>query len=261
MDYFETTIDGTRWRYTDDGANKRALLCLPGAMGAIDSGRAALEPLRAYRRIVQVAYPDVPTFAQFSHGVFALLNQRGVVGVDILGSSLGGYLAQCLARDQPRRVGALVLVHTYVMDEKGGRKLAMANRGADMIPRGLFERLAWLKLRAVLRPVRALSPSTYAATLSQVRDNVRTTLNVARIKRNNDWMIQTAGGAAVGTGRRVLIIESDNDRAIRASARAALRAAYPDASVVTFAGTGHVTMLVAPQEFAAAVGEFLLVLA
>jgi pimeloyl-ACP methyl ester carboxylesterase len=56
---------------------------------------------------------------------------------------------------------------------------------------------------------------------------------------------------------KILIIESDDDPAIRAPERAHLRAMYPGAEVRTFHRTGHVTALVQPEEFVRAVKDFL----
>jgi pimeloyl-ACP methyl ester carboxylesterase len=56
---------------------------------------------------------------------------------------------------------------------------------------------------------------------------------------------------------KILIIESDDDPAVRAPERAHLRAMYPSGEVRTFRGTGHVTALVQPGEFVSAVNDFL----
>jgi pimeloyl-ACP methyl ester carboxylesterase len=56
---------------------------------------------------------------------------------------------------------------------------------------------------------------------------------------------------------RVLLIESAHDEAFSPAARAALRALYPRARVLTFGGSGHAVMVTDPAEYIAAVKEFL----
>jgi pimeloyl-ACP methyl ester carboxylesterase len=58
-------------------------------------------------------------------------------------------------------------------------------------------------------------------------------------------------------GLPMLIIDSDNDPILRASARAALRSEYPGANTHEFRGAGHVSAVVATDEYADVVRRFL----
>ena len=259
----ELTLGGMRWNLIELGSAGRALLCLPGSMGGVSASRPALEALARDRRVLAVNYPSFPSMTAFCDGIVQLLGALGLERVDVMGSSFGGYAAQCLVRRHPDRVGDLVLVHTYVLTPHDAATLRAGIWLAPRVPRRLFGTLASLKVRAVLAPVRRRNPALYASTWSDVRRALHDSLAPMFIQRNNQWMLEgihsfpfTTLDAAL-SARRVMIVESDNDPVIRAAPRAALRAMYPRASVKTFRGTGHVTALSEPVEFACVVSAFL----
>ena len=259
----ELELSGVTWNVSEIGTAGRTLLCLPGAMGAIDAMRPALDSLARDRTIFTVNYPPFPTMTAFCDGLAELLDALGRDRVDVLGSSFGGYVAQCLVRRHPHRGGSLVLAHTYVLTPRDARKLRAGIWLAPRIPRAIFERLAALKLQVVLQPVRRSNPSSYAALVSEIRSAMQTSLSPAAVQRNNEWMLESIRSFPFAPGdlrpapRRILIVESDNDPVLRSRARAAVRAMYPHARVKTFHGTGHVTALAEPSAFAAEIAEFL----
>ena len=56
---------------------------------------------------------------------------------------------------------------------------------------------------------------------------------------------------------KILIIESEDDPAIPAKARALLRATYPQAAVQTFRDAGHASSILKREETLAAIRKFL----
>lgn len=231
-------------------------------MGAIVS-HPAIHAMARDRRILSVDYPPFATMTAFCDGVVALLDTLGLERVDVLGGSFGGYVAQCLVRRHPNRIGHLVLVHTYVLTPSDARKLRAGIWLAPRVPRRIFEWMVGLKIRAVLRPMRRSNPPLYAALAIEVRRAMQTSLSSAAVRRSNEWMLEGirsfpfAPADLESARRRIMIVESDNDPVLRSPARTALRAMYPSALVKTFHGTGHVTALAEPQAFAAAVADFL----
>ena len=57
--------------------------------------------------------------------------------------------------------------------------------------------------------------------------------------------------------KRVLILEGDDDRMVRAADREELKRVYPDAQVHTFRGTWHAASLMKPGEYLSVLRSFL----
>jgi pimeloyl-ACP methyl ester carboxylesterase len=84
-----------------------------------------------------------------------------------------------------------------------------------------------------------------------------------RLHRQNECMLESCTAFAVAPGDlaghdgRVLIVESDDDPAIRRARPRPPARHVPAGQVRTFHGTGHVTARAAPEAFAEAVESFL----
>ncbi|HEX8697068.1 MAG TPA: alpha/beta hydrolase [Longimicrobium sp.] len=258
------TIDGVEWTFSDSGDGPGPpLLVLPGALGMVDAAGAALRRLAEGRRVIALAYPAVPAMTALCDGIAALLDRLGLERVDVLGGSLGGWVAQCLARRHPERVRHLALSHTFALRPGDARRIRLGSRLWALIPDRVFYALLRMRLRQVLRPVRRAGPAEAASWDAWLRDGVRRQVSRAALARYNDWMLESLAAFRLAPGDlerregRVLILESADDPILRARDRARLRALYPSAVVSTFHGAGHATSLAMPDEYAAAVAGFL----
>lgn len=104
------TLNGRDWGVTDTGAGP-ALLLLPGTLGRGDIFWQQIGSLRDLR-VIAVSYPGSGGLADWVRDLTALLDARGVTQTAVLGSSLGGYVAQYLAAVQPGRVSHLFAANT-----------------------------------------------------------------------------------------------------------------------------------------------------
>ena len=77
------------------GQGKRTLLLLPGGTLVPDTYFILLEALERDYRVIVPAYAAVPTMAELVTGAAAILDAEGIQRVDVMGSSFGGYVAQC----------------------------------------------------------------------------------------------------------------------------------------------------------------------
>lgn len=113
-------IDTASGRPGDAGP---VLLLLPGTLGRADifwhqiadlaeSGAESGAASGAEARILSVSYPGSGGVADWIGDLTALLDRLGIARVAVLGSSLGGYVAQALAAASPDRVSHLFAANT-----------------------------------------------------------------------------------------------------------------------------------------------------
>ncbi|MEY8840599.1 alpha/beta fold hydrolase, partial [Cribrihabitans sp. XS_ASV171] len=103
--------EGRDWGYIDCGEGP-ALLLIPGTLGRADIFWQQIEALQDHLRIIAVSYPASGGVADWAGDLVALLDRLGIDTATVLGSSLGGYLAQYMASAAPARVTALVAANT-----------------------------------------------------------------------------------------------------------------------------------------------------
>ncbi|WP_417588157.1 alpha/beta fold hydrolase [Pararhodobacter oceanensis] len=109
-------LDGRDWGLIDtrESAGKDAdvFLFLPGTLGRADVFFHQIEALAPHRRVLAVSYPSSGGVREWAAGLTTLLDQLGIAQVALLGSSLGGYLAQYFAAKDPARVTHLFAANT-----------------------------------------------------------------------------------------------------------------------------------------------------
>ncbi|PHP65306.1 hypothetical protein CSC94_19450 [Zhengella mangrovi] len=104
-------FDGRDWGYREIGQGP-CLLLIPGTLGRGDVFWQQIEALSDRLRFVAVSYPDHGGIAEWADDLFGLLDRLGIGQASVLGSSLGGYLAQFMAGSAPDRVERLIAANT-----------------------------------------------------------------------------------------------------------------------------------------------------
>ena len=253
-----TTVKGIEWKYIACGRGERALLILPGLLGI---GEMSFEQILAFQNVYRVVAPSYPftiaSVQQLIRGIAGILDAEHIDRTHVLGGSYGGMMAQCLVRQYPDRVDRLVLSHTGV--PRPDR--AVKNRRFLAVLRFLPMRL----LRAMLR----LSTHRSLADAPEFRVFWETYSNevICQITRADllaryrvaidfDFSCAFAPDDLEGWPGRILILEGDNDPVAETPAREALRALYPQASVHTFCGSGHVASISKLDEYTAVIRDF-----
>ena len=105
-------MEGRDWGLIDTGGTGEAFLFLPGTLGRADIFFAQIEALAPHRRVLSVSYPDSGGVPEWSASLAVLLQRLGVARAAVLGSSLGGFLAQYFAARNPGLVTHLFPANT-----------------------------------------------------------------------------------------------------------------------------------------------------
>ena len=111
------TLQGLRWRLIEAGpsrASAPALVLLPGTLGTGEIFWHQIRTLAGSVRVLALTYPAVPDVRRLADGVAALLKRTGIERAHVLGSSLGGYLAQTVALRHPGRVESVFVGNSLV---------------------------------------------------------------------------------------------------------------------------------------------------
>ncbi|MDK3017096.1 alpha/beta fold hydrolase [Pseudodonghicola flavimaris] len=104
-------VNGRDWGYVEMGAGP-VLLLIPGTLGRGDIFWQQIEALSDRLRVVAVTYPATGSIAEWAEDLAALMDLLRISSASVLGSSLGGYLAQYLAATAPHRVRRLLAANT-----------------------------------------------------------------------------------------------------------------------------------------------------
>lgn len=106
------TLNGRDWGYIDTGTDGPVLILIPGTLGRGDIFWQQITALKDRLRLVAVTYPATGGVEAWAEDLAALMSTLGITSASVLGSSLGGYLAQYFAASHPHRVETLFAANT-----------------------------------------------------------------------------------------------------------------------------------------------------
>ena len=188
--------------------------------------------------------------------VLAVLDDAGVHRASVVGTSLGGMIAQELALAHPERVDRLVLVATI----PGGPH----NRP---MPLGTTYLFAWAPLMTSQAKLQQFVHTTLGPTTLRRRPKLARRLvarKLAHPQPESAWRAQTAAGMLfnpLGRQRRItqptLIVQGTADQVVAPGNAEVLAGLVPDARVQRFDGAGHLLYWEQPKRFVRAVTDFL----
>jgi pimeloyl-ACP methyl ester carboxylesterase len=230
------------------------------------NGRMFEPQMAAFSSDRRVVAPDYPGFGRsprtpaqpdvryYAEGVRGLLDRLGLERVVLGGVSMGGYVAfECL-RLFPERISALILANTRPdpdsEEAREARKemaLRVAKEGVGVLAEIQMERLLAPATREndeeLVERVRAMilenSPDGAVAALGAIRERPDSTLLLAEI------------------GVPTLVVGGEEDGISSPEVMARMAEKIPGSRHVSLPRAGHLSNLEAPEEFNAALEEFL----
>lgn len=106
------TLGSREWGVIDTAGDGPALVLIPGTLGRADIFWQQISALSPRLRVIALTYPASGGIKDWADDLCALLDARGVDSAAVLGSSLGGYLAQYMAGAHLSRVSHLFAANT-----------------------------------------------------------------------------------------------------------------------------------------------------
>jgi 3-oxoadipate enol-lactonase len=193
------------------------------------------------------APPGPYTCAELAGDAVQVLDEAGVERAHVLGTSLGGMVAQELALAHPERVEKLVLACTT---PGGAGAFPLPERTAQLLAGG-----------ATLRQFveNALEPDPRPELVDRILAHREATAQAPEA-----WAAQAAAGAAFDAFDRAgqiaapaLVLHGDGDVVVDPRNAELLAGLLPDARVELFAGCGHLFFWQEPERFVRTVEDFL----
>jgi pimeloyl-ACP methyl ester carboxylesterase len=182
---------------------------------------------------------------------------EGAERFDILGFSVGGWLGQCLAAREARRVRRLVLAHSFTLNAGDAWRFALAARIWPLLPGALFRRAAHERARLALREAMRKDPQLGAQALAGFRAALADPVTLRRLEAQQHLLRDTLRAGDCTASCPILILEGTDDPIVKQPARQRLARRYPGAERLVLDGVGHAAALAVPDAFAAAVDRFL----
>jgi abhydrolase domain-containing protein 6 len=262
------TVEGRVWPYLEGGNfSKPVLILIHGFSGEKDNW-AMLAP--ELKQDFHIIIPDLPGFGENerrsdlgfdndsqTRRFHAFTKAMGLKRPHLAGNSMGGWIALRYAMDYPDELASLILLDSAGVlgaDESELQRLA-----ADEVYNPLTlsdisdsDRFLSFVMHKPPRIPARLKPAFHADALAH-RDQLNDIFWViAREMRDgalNDRLHQVRAPTLIIWGRQ--------DRVIDVSSVAALQAGIPHAQAVIFDDIGHLPMIEAPKDTAAAIKDFI----
>ncbi len=246
-------IDGAWWEYLLTGEGEETLVFLHGMLGSVDVWWQQILALEGTYRILAVTYPAVPTLEGLTEGVWRLMAYYGIEKAAVIGSSMGGYLAQYMLSRYSEKWTHVVLGNTFPPNDHIARETRWQRRLLPLLPEWLIKRQMRRHIEEVIYPSSGYSETVRWVLLEQLQRMRKEDL-LARYR----CIIEPFSPPQLGEqAPPVLIIESDNDPLIPPSLRNLLKSTYPTAGVYTFHEAGHFPYLSHSDEYTRVLQRFL----
>lgn len=193
------------------------------------------------------APPGPYTAAEMAADAVQVLDEAGVDRAHVVGTSLGGMVAQELALGRPERVERLVLACTT---PGGPRAFPMPQRTVDL-----------MEARTTMREYieNALEPDPRPELVERILEHRERTA-----QQFEPWAAQAAAGATFDAHDRLgslakptLVQHGDGDVVVDPRNAELLAAAIPDARTSIYPGAGHLFMWQDPERFVRELKDFL----
>ena len=228
-------VNGVSWEYVAFGKGQETVVFLHGMTGAYDIWWQQMEDLQDHYRVISVTYPAVDSLEKLSEGVLAIMDTEGAERAHIVGTSLGGYLAQYLVANHPDRILRAVFSNTFPPNDIIAEKNKTIGAVLPFLPE-------WLVM-SVLRDsfVKSIYPASgnNELTLAFLTEIGSGRMSKAQVVGRYRCVVQPFTAPDLNKLKiPVLIIEADNDPLVEKTLREQLKSTYPSAQVRTLS-SGH----------------------
>ncbi len=247
-------VNEVTWNYLSTGKGKETILFLHGMGGAYDIWFQQINALKNDYRIISPTYPAVNSVAEMVYAISKILEKEKIKKVYIVGSSLGGFVAQHFTATYPEKVERVVIGNTFPPNDIFKKENEGKMKVASYLPEWLLMKMFRKNLLEVVIPASGNSELTKAYLLEQ---DFGLMSKQQFLARGNCVMDKFEAPDFKTLRIPVMIIDADNDPLINVAMREKLKETYPTAGTHTFLQKGHFPYLNAPKEYTMYIKDFL----
>jgi len=250
----QLSVDDIVWSYIRVGEAEKTIVFLHGMGGGYDIWWQQIEALQNRYRIIAPTYPAVPRLELLRQGILAILAQEQVDSFHVVGSSLGGYLAQYLVGRDFKRIEKAVFANTFPPNDIIAEKSKTTAKLLPLLPEWMVMRNLRKTTANAIYPASGHNELVAAYMLEQSYGMMRKTQFVARFFCVLDRFDAPDLAACDVTA---LIIEADNDPLVPEPLRQMLKSTYPSAKLEVLQAAGHFPYLNQPARYTKILEDFL----
>ncbi|MCX7841011.1 MAG: alpha/beta hydrolase [Anaerolineae bacterium] len=244
-------VNGVKWAYLVAGTGNETILFLHGMTGAYDIWWQQILALKDRYRIVSVTYPPVDSLAGLSQGILAILKQHGITQVNVVGTSLGGYLAQYLVAHHPTVIKRASFGNTFPPNNLIAERNRVLGTLLPFLPEWLIMQTFQQSGVNSIYPTSGKSELVLAFLMEQTYGGMSKAHIIARYRCVIEPFI------APKPTIPIMIIEADNDPLVEETLRTQLKTTYPTAKVHTLRNAGHFPYLNEASTYTRLLEDFL----
>jgi len=265
-------IDGHTVHYVDEGSGP-VLLLLHGNPTWSFLWRDVIAALRGEFRCIALDYPGFGLstaapgyrFLPEEHAdvVTGFVDALGLEGVTLVGQDWGGPIGLAVARRRPEAFTRLVLANTWAWPVNGDLYFEFFSRVGGASPLRFLARRLNLVVNAFVptghrrRKVTGAEMAHYRRAQGTPARRQAAAVLPSRITASRAFLAEVESGLADLSRLPLLIVWGGADRVFRPQERERLEESFPDHTTVIVEGAGLYVESDAPEEFAAAVGDWL----
>jgi maspardin len=246
------TFKGQSVEYYSSGVGDTAMLFLHGMGGSYDIWWQQINHFKGKNRMISFTYPEVKTLKDLSECVILILENEKIKKVNLIGSSLGGYLAQYFAENYPDHVLKMSLGNTFPPNDEHKDKNASLIFIMKLLPEWLVIKMIRKKYNDEVVPAAENSLLVKAFLNELLGTKVSKKSFTSRYHCVVDTFILKRS-----LYLPVQIIESDNDPLVSEVLRNQLKQSYPNALTITLNGKGHFPYLNDAERYNQVLNDFL----
>jgi len=257
--YRKTTINGNKWEYLRSGKGKEIILLLTGGT-RVGESYAVFPTLEKQYLVISPTYPIIYKLDQLIIDIAEILRIERISKVNILGTSLGGIIAQGFVRKYPEMVKKLIIANTMPPTPEYYRRNKLIVFLLRLLPRFIVKRISRKQLLSMFEGTPIDNQDFWYYYFEELNKHYMDKYwIIAQFLIARDFSInyQYSPNDLLEWSGKMLIIDSEFDSTFSPEIQKRLKALYPKAKKYTIKNAGHVTALSNKDEFFSVLYNFI----
>lgn len=199
--------------------------------------------------------PEVHSLEEAIAGLTAIMDHENIDKTSVIGSSMGGYMAQYFCKKHPDRIDKLILGNTFPPNNIYKENNGGIRKILPFIPEWLIMRIFRSDLSTKVTAFSEQSRLVESYLLEQYHGRMNKSQFIGRLDIVLDHFELNRSPQNKAIPK--LIIEADNDPLVSIELREKLKESYPEAQVFTFHQKGHFPYLNQAKKYTELLQTFL----